>query len=141
MTDPDLPIDSKTESLVDGDSWQQSFQWLRNLFVVVLILLVVLCGSLNLYLYRQVSLVNRQLNETRPGVDKMVAEYQAKTVPFISMVLTNFHAFAKTTPDFGPAVLNKYLGSNNPPATATPAGPPARPASTNSPSAAKTQPR
>jgi len=141
MTDPDLPADAKTESLVGLDSWQQSFQWLRNMFVVVLILLVVLSGSLNLYLYRQVSLANRQLNETRPGVEKMVAEYQGKTFPFISMVLSNFQAFARTTPDFGPAVLNKYLGTSSPPAAVAPVGPAAKPVATNAPPANRTKPR
>jgi hypothetical protein len=141
MTDPDLPGDSKTESLVGLDSWQQSFQWLRNMFVVVLILLVVLSLSFNLHLLRQVMLVNRQLNETRPGIQRMVAEYQGKTVPFISMVLSNFQAFAKTSPDFGSTVLNKYLGTNSPPVTAAPLAPQTKPATTNVSPAGKAKPR
>jgi hypothetical protein len=107
------------------------------MFAVVLICLIALSGSLNLYLYRQVSLANRQVNETRPGVERMVAEYQGKTYPFISMVLSNFQAFAKIAPDFGSNVLNKYLGTSVPAATVPSTETRAKPLATNLPSAAK----
>jgi len=137
MTDPELPAELKSEPMAEAESWQQAFQWLRNLFVVVLILLVVLSGSLNLYLYRQVSLANRQLNETRPGIERMVTDYQTKTFPVISTVVSNLQGFAKANPEFGTTVLNRYLGSNSLPATPAPKATPPAPAPASAPPPSK----
>jgi hypothetical protein len=78
---------------------------LHLMFVVALAALVLLSLSVNLFLLRQVVLVGRQAGELRI----FVAEYQSNSVPVMNKFVTDLKAFARTHPDFAPA-LAKFGG-------------------------------
>ncbi|MHB8521504.1 MAG: hypothetical protein ACYDH9_12205 [Limisphaerales bacterium] len=90
----------------------QAYRTLRVQFLAVLLTLVILCGSLNIYLLRQVSLVRRDLEANRPVVEKIVAEYVRSGEPTIKDFLNKLEVFSKTHPDFRP-ILAKYVNSSD----------------------------
>jgi hypothetical protein len=90
----------------------EAYRTLRIQFLAVLLMLAVLCGSLNIYLLRQVTLVRRELKANRPVVDQIVAEYVRSGGPVIKDFLTKLEVFSKTHPDFRP-ILAKYVNATN----------------------------
>ena len=125
MNTPELPDSSAAPAAATVESLQQSVQSLQSAITVTLVALVLLSGSLNLFLFRQHVLARRQLEENVPVVEKMVAEYQAKTLPLINYLVTNLQTFTKSNPDFAP-ILVKYVGPGNVQATAPASVPPAQ---------------
>ncbi len=82
---------------------QQQVRTLQAFFIGTLAVLVLLSGSLNLFVLRQVSLVSKQSEETQ----KFVAEYENVSVPMITEFLKKLDAAAKTNTDVA-RLLTKY---------------------------------
>jgi hypothetical protein len=76
---------------------------LRNLVGSLVVLLLVVSGTLNLYLWRQYRIANGAVAEIR----QMVANYNQNSVPQINDFLQKLVEFNKKSPDFGP-ILAKY---------------------------------
>ena len=85
------------------ESLQRQLQTLRKLFVVVLAILLVISGSLMIFLWGQKRILNSQLREAR----KFVEDYEKVTAPFIGNLISNVQAFGRSHPDFNP-ILDKY---------------------------------
>lgn len=75
----------------------------RFLIQCLLAGLIVMSLGLNIFILRQVTIVNRQARELRQGIQ----DYQTNHVPVMNKFLADLQAFAKTHPDFAP-VLGKY---------------------------------
>ncbi|MBU6399593.1 MAG: hypothetical protein KGS61_04695 [Verrucomicrobia bacterium] len=90
----------------------RAYRRLEVQFVALLLTLVVVCGSLNLFLLRQVSLVRRDLERDRPVVENALADYVRNGEPAIRDLLTKLEAFSKTHPDFRP-ILARYVSPSN----------------------------
>ena len=88
---------------------------LRALFHVVLVALIVMSASLNLFMFRQVSALNKQMAE----ISQYVNEYNSNSVPLMEKVVNSLADYAKSHPDFAP-VIRRYIGPGNP-APAAPA--------------------
>jgi hypothetical protein len=96
---------------------------LRHLVVSLLILLIVISGTLNIYLLRQWRTSQTELKLLRGMVD----QYNKEDLPQITNYVAKLTEYGRTHTNFVP-ILQKY-GLNNaqtspPPATATP--PPAK---------------
>ena len=89
-----------------------------------MILVVVISGTLNIYLLRQWRSTNRDLTGIRPQATQMIAEYQKVSGPMMNDFIKKISEYGRTHPDFAP-VLAKYRIK---PAAATSA-PPAAPTS------------
>jgi hypothetical protein len=76
---------------------------LRNLVGSLLLLLLVVSGTLNLYLWRQYRTANGAVVEVR----QVVANYNKNSVPQINDFLRKLVEFDKKNPDFAP-ILAKY---------------------------------
>ena len=97
---------------------------LRRLVVSVLILLIVLSATGDIYLFRQVKQSREDLRSIRPQVSGMIAEYQKNSEPFMRDFLNKMAEYGRTHPDFAP-ILSKYSirpagATGAPPATVTP---------------------
>ena len=90
-----------------GDSLRESYQSLRSQFHALLALLILLIGSLGIYLYCQVTLVQRQIEEQ----ERLLADYQQNSQPLIQDFLNRMQGFAKTNPEFA-QIFSKYVHSN-----------------------------
>jgi hypothetical protein len=100
-------------------SLEEQVRSLRAWFRVTLVALLGLSAGVNLFFFRQVSLVRRELEAARA----VVQEYQKVKEPLMNTFVGNLQVYASTHPDFVP-VLDKYqipVGTALPPATVAPA--------------------
>ena len=85
------------------ESTERQLQSLRKLFVVVLAILLVISGSLMIFLWGQKRILNSQLREARKFVD----DYEKVTAPFLSNFISNLQVYGRAHPDFNP-IMDKY---------------------------------
>jgi hypothetical protein len=76
---------------------------LRRQIFLQLLALVVLAGSVTVYLYRQASIEGKQLTQAK----RVIAGYEAQEPNFIN-VLNELVAYGQSHPDFSKTVLKKY---------------------------------
>ena len=112
-------LDNAKPSQTGADDLQAQFDALRHLVVSILILVIVMSGTLNIYLLRQWRSVSKDLAGVRPQAAQMIADYQKVTGPLMTDFVKKLTEYGRTHPDFAP-VLAKY---NIKPAGATGAAP------------------
>ncbi|MBI4324747.1 MAG: hypothetical protein HY674_05730 [Chloroflexi bacterium] len=112
MTSPENPMEPPHDSTVTVENLEQAYQSLLVRFSLVLILLLILSGSMCVFLLRQVTLVRRQVKE----LSQFVADYEKTSLPLMTEFRDKLQAYGKTDRNFN-AVLLRYFGTNNPPAT------------------------
>ena len=83
----------------------EQFQSLRMLLAAMLAAMLCFGGALMLYLYRQVSNLNRQVTENT----RLVNEFQTNALPKINWFFVSLQTFAKTNPDFNPILAKHNL--------------------------------
>ena len=118
----------------DANDVKLEVESLRQVIVSVLVLLVVVSGTLNLYFWRQFRNTKAELNVMRPQAPQMAAE-----IAGMQDLLRKAIEYGRTHPDFMP-ILAKYnlkpAGTTGaPPASA--ASPAALPPSAAAPAAPK----
>ena len=120
-------LEIKTSVQPSATDLQAQFDELRHLIVSVLILVLIVSGTFNIYLLRQWRSTSRDLAAIRPQATQMIADYQKVSGPLITDFLKKVTEYGRSHPDFTP-VLAKY-GLKPTAATAaapaTPAAPPA----------------
>ena len=122
-------LDNRTPIQPNTNDLQAQCDALRHLVVSILILVIVISGTLNIYLLRQWRTVSKDLAGIRPQAAQMFAEYQRVSGPRTDFV-KKIKAYGLTHPDFAP-ILAKY--------GIKPAGPTgAPPATTIAPAAYRT---
>jgi hypothetical protein len=102
-----------------GNDLQAQFEALRHLVISILILVVVISGTLNIYLLRQWRSTTKDLTAIRPQATQMIAEYQKVSGPLMQDFVKKISEYGRTHPDYAP-VLAKY---GIKPVTATSAAP------------------
>ena len=119
-------FDTKTPAQSGNSDFQAQLEGIQHLVTSILILVVVLSGTLNIYLLRQWRTASKDLAGVRPQASQMIAEYQKVSAPLMNDFVRRITEYGRTHPDFAP-ILAKY---NLKPATATnpPAAPTSRPA-------------
>ena len=93
----------------------------------VLILVIVISGTLNIYLLRQWRTASKDLAGIRPQAAQMIADYQRVSAPLMTDFVKKITEYGRTHPDFAP-IMAKYnlkpAGSTGAaPATITPQQP------------------
>jgi len=112
-------LDNKTPVQPAANDVQVQFDELRHLIVSVLVLVIVISGTLNIYLLRQWRSTSKDLAAVRPQAAQMIAEYQKVSGPLMNEFIKKITEYGRSHPDFTP-VLAKY---NIRPAGATGAAP------------------
>ena len=118
-------LDTKTAVQTDSNDLQAQYDSLRHLVVSILILVVVISGTLNIYLLRQWRSTSKDLAGIRPQATQMISEYQKVSGPLMQDFVKKLTEYGRTNPEFAP-LLAKY---GLKPATLT-NPPPAAPATT-----------
>jgi hypothetical protein len=80
---------------------------LRQLVVWMLVLLIVISGTLNVFLLRQARTSRQELEAARPQVSAIMNQFE-KLGPAMDEFVHKLVAFSKTHPDFAP-ILNRHL--------------------------------
>ncbi len=114
-------LENKTSPQPNANDLQAQYDALRHLVVSMLILVVVISGTLNIYLLRQWRSTSKDLAGIRPQASQMIAEYQKVSGPLMNDFLKKITEYGRTHPDFAP-ILAKYglkpaAATNLPPAT------------------------
>ncbi|MEW6303765.1 MAG: hypothetical protein AB1705_09855 [Verrucomicrobiota bacterium] len=105
---------------------QRSFRALQRLIQAVLVALILMCGSLSVYLFRQVSTMRKQVEANRPLINQTVADYNSNYLPQVQQFLGRLQAFARTNADFAPILSRYSLAADGvAPAAPPPSAPPA----------------
>ena len=119
--EPKTPIQPVVNDL------QAQYDALRHLVVSLMILVVVMSGTLNIYLLRQWRTTKRDLTGIRPQATQMIAEYQKVSGPMMNDFIKKISEYGRTHPDFAP-VLAKYGIKPAAATSAVPAAPTSLPA-------------
>jgi hypothetical protein len=105
---------------------------LRNQVYVLLVALIVVSGTLTIYLYRQASTTRKDLDALKPQAQQLIGGFnqnQSQIITFINQL----SAYAQTHPDFKPVLLKYGIDARPGVPAVTPSGvvspPPAVPAS------------
>jgi hypothetical protein len=79
---------------------------LRNQIYVLLVALIVVSGTLTVFLYRQTSLTRKDMEAVRPQAEQLVATFRQEQ-PVIAGFVNELVAYGQKHPEFVP-VLAKY---------------------------------
>ncbi len=117
-------LDNRTPVQSGEGDLRAQYQSLRHLVTSILVLLVVISGTLNIYLLRQWRSSSKDLEVVRPQAARMLTEYQKVSGPLMENFVKKLAEYGQTHPDFAP-IMAKYnlkpAGQTGaPPATATP---------------------
>ncbi len=109
-------LNNPAPSQPDVNELRAQCESLRQLVTSLLVLLLVVSGTLNVYMWRQFQNTKRVLNAER----QMVLDYAKGQGAAIDTFIKRLQEFEKKNPDFAP-VLAKYgiAATGAPPATAT----------------------
>lgn len=99
---------------------EQGYRSLAYQLMVALVMVTVLNISVNVYLWKQLSMIRRQAIE----MNTLVAEYERRGAPKMNDFVDKLKAFSKSNPDFN-SVLSKYW-TNNPGVVMPPTEPAAK---------------
>jgi len=89
-------LDNKTLIQPGANDLQAQFDALQHLIVSVLILVVVISGTLNIYLLRQWRTASRDLAGIRPQAAQMIAEYQKVSAPLMTDFVKKVTEYGRT---------------------------------------------
>ena len=87
---------------------------LRQLVVSILVLLIVVSGTLNIFLLHQASTSHQELEVIRPQVDLMVTQYLKNVGPAMDEFERKLTEFARSHPDFAPTLNRHRLATRSP---------------------------
>ncbi len=117
-------LDAKAPAQPEANDLQRQHDDLRHLVVSLLILVIVISGTLNIYLLRQWRTLSRDLAAVRPQAAQIIGEFQRVRGPAMSEFVKKLTEYGRTHADFAPIVVKYGLR----PATNAPAAAPAAPA-------------
>jgi len=92
---------------------ESNYKQLRNLIHAIAISILILTGTVFIFIYREVVLVRRQTTELVAGIAELD---RANTQRFIDELRGKLGDYARQHPDFVPIYI-KYFGTNPPPAS------------------------
>jgi cytoskeletal protein RodZ len=96
---------------------QAQCAWLRKQILTILVLVIIISGSFNIFLLRQW----RYVSTDNKAAKEQIAQYQKVFEPQLNEFVRRIQEYGKTHPDFQP-IMTKYglYGTSAPPAAATP---------------------
>jgi hypothetical protein len=96
-------------------------QSLQQLVSALLVLVLIVAGALDIYLFRQWRMARAELKRRGPQMTQLVADYNRVSAPAIENFVKKLVEYERTHPDFT-YILVKYnlKGTGAPPATVVP---------------------
>jgi len=96
-----------TDRSASFEDFQRQYNTLQNLFHAALVAVILLSLGVSLFIFKQMRLLRSQLEEQRPGVSRLIADYQKNSEPVIRNFTSAMERFAATNRDFQP-IMEKY---------------------------------
>jgi hypothetical protein len=108
-----IPSDQPEAPRAFKNDLEVQYTSLRRLVQATAVSVLILTGTVFIYLYRQVVLVRRQTAE----LGRYLAEVDRSGMPeFVEKVRSSFNDYRKTHPDFNPIYI-RFFGTNEAPVT------------------------
>ncbi len=104
------------------------FEALRGLVTSMLILLVVLTGTFDIYLLREYKFKHDDLKVIRPQIGQKIANFNKNFKPGMEEFISKLQDFARTHPDFAPIIAKYGIKPAQSPVVAPSAPPTSSPA-------------
>jgi hypothetical protein len=101
-------LENDLPAQIQGEPSPAQYDSLRQLVVSILVLLMVVSGTLNVFLLRQSSTSRQELEAIRPQVDAMVSQYQRSVGPAMDEFERKLVEFGRSHADFVP-LLSRHL--------------------------------
>src|SRR5689334_2936004 len=86
---------------------REQFEALRHLVVSILVLLIVVCGTLDVYLLRQRNTTRKDLKAIAPQAMNIINTYQQGQGAWIDDFIRKVSEYGRTHTDFAP-IMTKY---------------------------------
>ena len=115
-------LELKSPAQVDVAQLQEKYDSLRNLVGSLLVLMLVISGTMNIFLWRQVRYTHRDLEGFRAQAMPVITDYQTNSGPIMDNFVKQVTEYGRTHPDFAP-IMNKYGLKPSAATTPTPAPP------------------
>ncbi|HOX56512.1 MAG TPA: hypothetical protein P5205_06490 [Candidatus Paceibacterota bacterium] len=120
-------IDTNAPTRSGANDLQAQHDSLRHLVVSILILVIVISGTLNIFLLRQWRSSSKDLAAIRPQAAQMINDYQKVSGPLMTDFIKKITEYGRVHPDFAP-ILAKYnlkpaIPTNLPPVAPAPVAP------------------
>jgi hypothetical protein len=100
-------LDSTAPAQPNASDLQAQYDTLRHLVVSILILVIVISGTFNIYLLRQWRSLSRELAGFRPVATQEIAGYQKGEFPYEQEFVKKLTEYGQTHADFVP-ILTKH---------------------------------
>jgi len=102
----------KSSAPDEANDLQAQYDSLHHLVISILILMVVVSGTLSVYLLRQWRTTSKDLAAYRPEAAQFIAEFNRGQAPRIDAFLEKLKDYGKTHPDYFPILARYGLSSN-----------------------------
>ena len=118
MTMDNLDLPSPTTAPETGaPEWQEQIEGLRRAVSSALILMLVVTGSFDVYLLRQVRFTRADLAQARLQAPQVAAQYNQISGQAIQEFAKKLVDYGRTHPDFAPIIAKYKLDEVNKPQT------------------------
>src|SRR5262245_33044794 len=97
---------------------------LQHLVTSLLVLLVIVSGTLSIFLLRQWQMALRDLATIQPSALQIIADYNKDRGPRMDAFIDKLRDYGRTHPDFVPVLVRYGLVTNVAPAAGAPPGSP-----------------
>jgi len=116
MDNNDLPQTPAPAVEPATDDLQSQIASLRSLVNSMLVLLIIVSGTLNIFFWRQYKTSKTDLNALSQQAPAMIAEYNSKQGPIMDEFIKKITEYGRSHPDFAP-IMTKYGLNQLKPAT------------------------
>lgn len=99
---------------LDTPDLREQVESLRHLVGSMLVLLVIVSGTLTIFLLREMKNSSKELEAYRPGATNMIALYQKQQGPAMDEFLRKLQQYGQTHKDFEPILLKYGLKGTGP---------------------------
>ncbi len=107
MDPSENPTSAPAVSPAASDDLRDQVERLRQVLHSLLVLVIVVSGTLTIYLLRQVKYSHAELQALRPQATNIIGQYQKTVGPATDEFLRKLAVYGKNHPDFAP-VMAKY---------------------------------
>lgn len=102
-------LEPQPSSSSPANDWQLKYEGLQQTVNTMLVLLVVVSGTLTIFLVRQWRFAKTDLDVLRPQAAQIISDYNRLSAPAMQEFLRKLGEYSKTHPDFAPIAAKYHL--------------------------------
>jgi hypothetical protein len=100
-------LENKSVPQAESNEWRAHYDSIHHLVISIMVLLIVVSGTLWIFLRWQVKYTSLELENVRPQATSFIAAYEKTTKPAMDNFINKLAEYGRTHPDFAP-IMTKY---------------------------------